>query len=70
MNLVKSSTNVMYYKQSGFPNFLGPHERHMQVPRPGIKSELQLPAYTTATATPDPSRVCDPHRQLMATPDP
>ena len=25
----------------------------MKVPRLGIKSELQLPAYTTATATPD-----------------
>ena len=27
-----------------------------------ITSELQLPAYTTATATPDPSHVCDLHR--------
>ena len=25
----------------------------MEVPRLGVKSELQLPAYTTATATPD-----------------
>ena len=25
----------------------------------GVESELQLPAYTTATAKPDPSRVCD-----------
>ena len=33
----------------------------MQVPRLGVKSELQLPAYTTATATPDPSSVCDLH---------
>ena len=31
----------------------------MEVPKLGIKSELQLPAYTTATAMPDPSRVCD-----------
>ena len=28
-----------------------------EVPRLGIESELQLPAYTTAT--PDPSRICD-----------
>ena len=35
--------------------------RHMEVPRLVVKSELQLPAYTTATATPDPSRVCDLH---------
>ena len=42
--------------------FLGLDLRHMEVPRLGVKSELQLPAYTTATATPDPSPVCDlPH---------
>ena len=26
----------------------------MEVPRLGVELELQLPAYTTATATPDP----------------
>ena len=31
--------------------FLGPHPRHMEVPRLGGESELQLPACTTATAT-------------------
>ena len=33
----------------------------MEVPRLGVESELQLPAYTTATATVtlDPSHVCD-----------
>ena len=30
--------------------FLGPHPRHMEVPRLGVKSEPQLRAYTTATA--------------------
>ena len=30
----------------------------------GVKSELQLLAYTTAMATPDPSHVCDLHRIL------
>ena len=44
-----------------FFGFLGPHLRHMEVPRLGVESELQLPAYTTATATPDPSHVCDLH---------
>ena len=34
----------------------------VEVPRPGVESELQLPVYTTATATRDPSCVCDPHR--------
>ena len=33
----------------------------MEVPRLGVESELQLQAYTTATAMPDPSRICDPH---------
>ena len=41
--------------------FLELHLWHMEVLRLGIDSELQLPAYTTATATPDPSRVCDLH---------
>ena len=39
--------------------FLRPHLWPMEVPRPGVKSEMQLPAYTTATATQDPSRICD-----------
>ena len=34
----------------------------MQVPRLGVKSELQLVAYTTATAMPDPSRVYSLHQ--------
>ena len=33
----------------------------MEVPRLGVKSELQLLAYSTATATPDPSCVCKLH---------
>ena len=33
--------------------FSGPHLRHMEVSRLGVESELQLPAYTTATAMPD-----------------
>ena len=34
---------------------------HMEVPRLGVQSELQPPAYTRATAMPDPSHVCDLH---------
>ena len=37
--------------------FLGPHLQHKEVPRLGVESELQLPAYTTATATPDLSHI-------------
>ena len=33
----------------------------MEVPRLGVELELQLPAYTTAMATQDPSRICDLH---------
>ena len=46
--------------------YLGPHLWHMEVPRLGVKSELQLPAYATAAATWDPSRVCDlPHSWIL-----
>ena len=41
--------------------FLGLHLWHMEVPRPGVKSELQLPAYATATAMWDLSHACDLH---------
>ena len=36
--------------------------RPVDVPRLGVESELQLPAYATATATQDPSHVWDLHR--------
>ena len=41
--------------------FLGLHLQHIEVPRLGIISELQLLAYTTATATSDLSSICDLH---------
>ena len=41
--------------------FLGPHLQHTEVPRLGVKSEPQPLAYTTATATPDLSHICDLH---------
>ena len=44
--------------------FLGLHLRHMEVPRLGVDSELQLPAYTPPTAKPDLSHVCDLHPRL------
>ena len=33
----------------------------MEVPRLGVELELQLLAYTRATATPDLSHICDLH---------
>ena len=44
-----------------FPVFLGLHLQHMEIPRLGVKLELQLLAYAIVTATPDPSCVCDLH---------
>ena len=37
----------------------------MEVPRLGVKLELQLLAYTTATAMPDLSLTCDLHCSLQ-----
>ena len=39
--------------------FLGPHPWYMDIPRRWVKLELQLLAYTPATTTRDPSRICD-----------
>ena len=39
--------------------FLQPRLWHMEVPRLGVKWELQLLAYTTAAAIPDPSLICN-----------
>ena len=58
-----------HFLNSPFPIFfsffggegLGPHSQHMEIPRLGVESKLQLPAYTTATAMQDPSHVCDLH---------
>ena len=44
--------------------FLGPHLQHIDVPRLGVESELQLPTYTTATATLDLSYKCHRHHSL------
>ena len=47
-----------------FLSFLGLHQGLMEVPRLGVQSELLPPAYARATATPDPSRICDPYHSL------
>ena len=41
--------------------FLGLKPWYMEIPRLGVQSELQLPAYTTSTAMQDPSCICDLH---------
>ena len=44
-----------------FFSFLGLHSQHMEAPRLGVQLEPQLPDYTTATATGDPSHICNLH---------
>ena len=46
--------------------FLGLHLQCMEVPKLVVKSELQLPAYTTATAKPDLSRICNLHHNARS----
>ena len=41
--------------------FLGSHPQHMEFLRLGVELDLQLLAYTTAIATPDPSCIYDLH---------
>ena len=55
------STNLLLKLIFFYYYFLGPHPQPMEVPRLGVELELQLPAYTTATATEDLSCVCDLH---------
>ena len=43
--------------------FWDPHLQHVEVPRLGVKSELQLLA--TVTATWDPSHICDLHHNSL-----
>ena len=50
--------------------YLGPQSQLMEVPRLGVKSELKLPAYTTAQGNARSELCLQPMLQLMATPDP
>ena len=52
--------------------FLGPYPWHMEVPRLGTESELQLLAYTTTIATWDPHHICNLHHSSLQcwNPDP
>ena len=61
----KSEANISYCQISViffffFFCFLGPYPQHVEVPRLGVESDLQLPA-SHATATQDSSCDCDLH---------
>ena len=43
------------------PRLLGLHPWHVEVPRPGVQSELKLPAYVTARAMWDLSHIYNLH---------
>ena len=51
----------VFFCVCGFLVFYG----HTEVPRLGFELELELPAYTTAIATADPSHICDPQHSLQ-----
>ena len=61
VNLTSSSSFLAPPAPRAFYFFLGLHPWHMEVSRLGAESELQLPASATATATWDPSHICDAH---------
>ena len=52
---------IDYISFFSFLSFLRLHMWHMEVPKLGVKLELQLRAYTTATAMQDPCLICDLH---------
>ena len=56
MNLLEGALCILTF--FFFP-LIQPHPRHMDIPRLGVKWELQLPAYTTATAMRDLNPICD-----------
>ena len=49
---------------SFFLFFLGLHLWHVKIPRLGVETELQLPAYSTAPAVQNLSHVCDLHHSF------
>ena len=59
-----------FYSIKYFFVFLGPHLRHIKVPWIGVKSELKLLAYTTATATPRSEPGLRPTPELTSMVDP
>ena len=68
MRITQNSTSFLFI----YFFFLGVHLQHMEVPRLGVKLEVKLLPYTTATtAMRDPSHICDRHHSLQhQTPNP
>ena len=62
---IKADQKQNFIIEKCFLLFLGQHLQHMDVPRLGVKSQLQLPAYTTATAMRDLNCVCNLHHSSL-----
>ena len=62
--------NLLCFYFYFFVLLLGPPPWHMEVPRLGVRLELQLPAYTTATAMPDPEPTSEARNQTFILMDP
>ena len=60
-NMVHSTVTSFCFFFFFFFAFLALIQWHMEVLGLGVEPELQLLAYTPATATPDPSLICDLH---------
>ena len=71
INIFFFLTDNLWYKtiySSLFFIFLELYLYHMDVPKLGVESELQLLAYATATVMPDPSRICSLHSSWILNP--
>ena len=60
-SIVLKILHIIFYLIFWVSVFLGPQPQHMEVHRLGVKSELQLPAYTTATTMQSRSCICNLH---------
>ena len=58
--MVQNTRGLLFFF---FLVFLGSHPQYMEVSRLGVQLELQLPAYTAATATQDLSCICNLHHR-------
>ena len=64
--MLKISPNSRFFLK--FFLFFRANLQHKEIPRLGVKSELQLPAFATATATPDLSCIFDIHHRSQQHP--
>ena len=59
-----ANSNTRFFLSPFCFSFLQLYLQHMEVPRLGVKLELQVQTYTTAIAITDRSHICNPHHSL------